>query len=445
MSMKYVLTIAGHDLSSGAGITKDLEVFETLGLHGLSVPTSFVVQGPTGVDGVVPVPIEVFSQMLEKAGEAFLLSGIKVGVLPDAPHVERVAAFLAARKEVPVVLDPVVAAKNEVRLITEAGLKALVERLLPLGLSCTPNLIEAERLVKKKIENVDGMEAAARAISRKGAKHVLLKGGHLGGDPVDLLFDGTRITTYKRRRIERTVHGTGCIFSSGLCAFMASGYPVREAFLETERLIDGLLPESRRPGEGAYYYAFPSHAMSRDAEKWHILQALHDAAARLEEMNMVEMIPAVQLNMGYALREARTAEDVAAFPGRIGSRHGRVYLKGAPEFGVSSHVARLCLTYMKYYPYRRAAVDIRYDEAFVARARKSGLSAVFWDRRQEPDGVKGTEGRSLDFLVESALKAAESPPDIIYDHGDIGKEPIIRLFARDPQELLQKMEMIRHG
>ena len=79
--MKYVLTIAGHDLSSGAGITKDLEVFSALGLHGLSVPTSFVVQGPTGADRVVPVPIEVFSRMLEKAGEAFSLSGIKVGVL----------------------------------------------------------------------------------------------------------------------------------------------------------------------------------------------------------------------------------------------------------------------------------------------------------------------------------------------------------------------------
>jgi hydroxymethylpyrimidine/phosphomethylpyrimidine kinase len=145
------------------------------------------------------------------------------------------------------------------------------------------------------------------------------------------------------------------------------------------------------------------------------------------------------------LSGARTVEEVAAFPGRIGTRHGRLYIKGAAEFGASSHVARLCLAYMKYYPYRRAAVDIRYDEAFLERARKSGLSVAFWDRRQEPDGVKGPEGKSLDFLVEAALKAAEGPPDIIYDHGDVGKEPIIRLFARDPQELLQKMEALRHG
>ena len=443
--MKYVLTIAGHDVSGGAGITKDLEVFSALGLHGLSVPTSFVVQGPTGVDRVVPVPVDVFSRMLEKAGEGFALSGIKIGVLPDAPHVERVAAFLEGHKEVPVVLDPVIAAKNGVRLITDAGLKALAERLLPLGLSCTPNLDEAGILLKTRVESLEGMEAAARAILRMGPKHVFLKGGHLGCDPIDLLFDGTDMTTYKRKRVERVVHGTGCLFSSTLCAFMALGYPAKEAFIETGLLLDGLLPESYQPGKGAYYYASPGLVMSRDAEKWHILRAMDDAAARLQELNMVELVPAVQLNMGYALREARTPDDVAAFPGRIGTRHGRVYVKGAPEFGVSSHVARLCLTYMKYYPYRRAAVDIRYEETFVERARASGLSVAFWDRKREPDGVKAAEGKSLDFLVEAALKQAEGPPDIVYDHGDVGKEPIIRLFGRDPRELLQKMEMIRHG
>ena len=443
--MKYVLTIAGHDLTNGAGLTKDLEVFSALGLHGLSVPTSLVVQGPAGVDKAVPVPIGNFSEMLEKAGEAFSLSGVKVGVLPDSPHVERTAEFLARRSGVPVVLDPVVAAKNGLRLISDEGLKALVERLLPLGLTLTPNLDEAQALAKVGIEGVGGMEAAARAISRKGARHVVLKGGHLAGEPVDLLFDGAHTTTYKRKRIEKVVHGTGCIFSSALLAFMARGYPVKEAFFETERLMDRLLFESRQPEEGAYYYAFPGHATSRDAEKWRVLQAMQDAAARLEELNMAELVPAVQMNIGYALSDALTTEEVAAFPGRIGTRHGRIYLKGTAEFGASSHVARLCLAYMRHYPYQRAAVDLRYDEAFLERARKSGLSMVFWDRRQAPEGVKGTEGRSLDFLVEAALKDSEGPPDIIYDRGDVGKEPIIRLFARDPQELLKKMEAMRHG
>jgi hydroxymethylpyrimidine/phosphomethylpyrimidine kinase len=441
--MKYVLTIAGHDLSHGAGITKDLEVFSFLGLHGLSVPSAFVVQGPEGATSVEPVPMGVFSEMIERAKASLPLSGIKVGVLPDAPHVARVAEFLAGQRDVPFVLDPVIAAKNGLRLITEEGIAALADRLLPLGPSLTPNIDEAEILADERIDSIGGMEAAAAALCRKGSKNVILKGGHIPGEPVDLLFDGEVATTYGRKRVERVVHGTGCLFSAALLAHMALDYPVKEAFLETERFLDRFLSETHLPAPGGYYYADPGCSAGRDAEKWAVLQAMNEAAFRLAELDLAELVPAVQMNMGYALREARTTADVAAFPGRIGTRQGKLFFKGPPEFGVSSHVARLCLTYMRHYPHQRAAVDIRYDEALVARAREKGLSLVFWDRKKEPDGVKHTEGRSLDFLVEAALEHAEGPPDIIYDHGDVGKEPIIRLFARDPRELIKKMEMMQ--
>jgi hydroxymethylpyrimidine/phosphomethylpyrimidine kinase len=441
--MKYVLTIAGHDLSHGAGITKDLEVFASLGLHGLSVPTAYVVQGPKGASRVEPVPIGVFSDMMAKAKDAFPLSGVKVGVLPDAPHVEKVADFLASLGDIPFVLDPVIAAKNGVRLMTDEGLAALAGLLLPLGPSLTPNIDEAQALVGGRIEDIAAMEKAARALYAKGAKHAVLKGGHIAGEPVDLLFDGIEATTYGRKRVDKTVHGTGCLFSAALLGHMALDYPVKEAFLETERLLDRLFYESYRPAEGAYYYADPGCVAGIDAQRWAVLRAMGEAAARLAELDIAELVPAVQMNMGYALRGAHTTADVAAFPGRIGTRGGKLYFKGAPEFGASSHVARLCLTYMRRYPHQRAAVGIRYGEAILARARERGLSAVFWDRRKEPQGVKETEGRSLDFLVEAALAQTDGPPDIIYDQGDVGKEPIIRLFARDPEELLKKMEIMR--
>jgi hydroxymethylpyrimidine/phosphomethylpyrimidine kinase len=441
--MKYVLTIAGHDLSHGAGITKDLEVFASLGLHGMSVPTAYVVQGPKGTSRVEPVPIGVFSEMMETVKDAFPLSGVKVGVLPDAPHVEKVADLLASLGGVPFVLDPVLAAKNGVRLTTEAGQAALAELLLPLGPSLTPNIDEAEALTGGRIGDIAAMEKAARALCAKGARQTVVKGGHIAGAPVDLLFDGVGATTYGRKRVEKTVHGTGCLFSAALLGHMALGYPVKEAFLETERRLDRLFYEAHRPGEGAYYYADPGCVAAMDAERWAVLQAMREAAVRLDELGVADMVPAVQMNMGYALRGAQTTADVAAFPGRIGTRGGKICFKGTPEFGASSHVARLCLTYMRRYPYQRAAVALKYGEAVLARARERGLSAVFWDRRNEPQGVKEKEGSSLDFLVEAALAQTEGPPDIIYDHGDVGKEPIIRLFARDPEELLRKMEMMR--
>lgn len=441
--MRYVLTIAGHDLSHGAGITKDLEVFSCLGLHGLSVPTSYVIQGPEGATGVVPVPTGVFSRMLEKAASSFSLSGIKIGVLPDAPHVERVVDFLAGHKGVPVVLDPVIAAKNSLRVITAGGLRALVERLLPMGPSVTPNIDEAEILVKARIDNIDAMERAARAIAAKGPGHVFLKGGHLAGEPVDLLFDGTRTVTYTKRRIERMVHGTGCLFSSALLSFLALDYPVVEAFLETERLVDRWLPESHRPDEKGYYYAFPAHAASRDAATWDVLEAMQEAGRRLEELNMVEVIPAAGMDMGYAVRGAGTPGDVAAFPGGIGSENGRVSVRGMARFGVLSDAARMCLACMRRYPYLRADATIRCDQALVEKAREKGLNVVFRDRRQEPVGVRTGEDGRLDFPMEGLLGQAEGPPDMIYDLGGAPEEPNTLLFGRDPGDLIKKMEMVR--
>src|SRR3974377_1257642 len=112
--MKHVLTIAGHDLSSGAGITKDLEIFFLLGLPPPSIPTSFVIQGPGGVSDLIPAPVKALGRMLETARDEVRLDGIKVGVLGGTTQVRAVSFFLQEYREIPIVLDPVIAAKNGV-------------------------------------------------------------------------------------------------------------------------------------------------------------------------------------------------------------------------------------------------------------------------------------------------------------------------------------------
>ncbi len=441
--MTRVLTIAGYDPSHGAGITKDLEVFSTLGLFGLSVPTSFVIQGPHGVSRVEPVGADAFSAMLDRAGADFAINGVKIGVLTDVGYVATTAAFLAGRATGPVVLDPVVAAKNGTRLITDDGLKALTTRLLPLATCVTPNIDEAAVLSGGDVRTIEDMAKAARAIIAKGARYAIVKGGHLAGAPVDLLDDGRTVMTYAKKRMDRVVHGTGCMFSSALASFLALGYPIREAFMETEQMMETIIRESIASSADGYFYAYPSTAISRDAEKLRVLESMRDAARRLEALNPVELIPGVQMNIGFALRAATGTEDVAAFPGRIGRSRGRVAVKGPPEFGASSHVARTCLAYMRRYPFMRACAAVRYDEGMIEAAREKGLSVVFVDRADESAASRGREGASIAFIVETALGEAEGPPDIIYDHGDVGKEAVIRLFGRDPGELIKKMEMIR--
>jgi hydroxymethylpyrimidine kinase/phosphomethylpyrimidine kinase len=442
-AVKTVLTVGGLDPSNGAGITKDIEIFTAMGFHGISIPTSLVVQGPKGVESVSPVPPDVVSAMLLRAGEDFALSGIKLGALTDADYVEKVGEFVAARKGIPIVLDPVMAAKNGRLLISDEGLEAMKKYLFPLATCLTPNLEEAQALLNEPVGNLRAMERAAKRLCRMGPVSVLLKGGHLAGEPIDVLFDGRKVLALRKERAGKTVHGTGCMLSAALLAFLALGYPLREAFLEAEQMMERIIGGSSQPGQEGYFYGLPGIEAARDADRWRVLRAMHGAAARLADLNMVELIPAVQMNVGYAIRGAMSPNDVAAFPGRIGQHQGKVLIKGAPEFGASSHVARLCLACMRRFPQLRAAANIKYDEAVLEEARTSGLSVLFSDRKREPQEWKAEEGKSLDFIVDTALAKAAVPPDIIYDHGDVGKEPIIRLFARDPEELIGKMEMIR--
>jgi hydroxymethylpyrimidine kinase/phosphomethylpyrimidine kinase len=266
--VKTVLTIAGHDLSNGAGITKDLEVFAALGLRGLSVPTCFVVQGPKGASAVGPIPENLFSQMLARAGEDFAIRGVKIGVLPRADHAQLLLPFLSSLEDAFVVLDPVGTAKNGLRLTTNEAQQVIKERLLPRLTCVTPNLGEASQLVGREITDLAGMEGAARELVKMGAAAVVVKGGHLTGEPTDLLFDGNRVTAWEKKRVDRNVHGTGCLFSSALLSFLVLDYPIVEAFRQTERGIEKMLQESEQPLDDGYFYASPADLARCGGQSW---------------------------------------------------------------------------------------------------------------------------------------------------------------------------------
>ncbi len=254
--MKHVLTIAGHDLSSGAGVTKDMEVFLALGLHPLSIPTGYVIQGPRGVRDAIPTPRRVFGIMLRTVQEEVRLDGIKVGALIGKAQVRAVSSFLKIYKTKPVVLDPIISSKNGFRLVSDDALEAMVQKLFPLTTVITPNVDEASAILRKPIRNSRDMETAARLLAKLGPEHVLLKGGHLPGDPVDILLIGGReILVHKKRRVDRQVHGTGCTLSSLILSFVVQGYPIREAFIRAEGIMEELLKKSYKLNDSGYWYS----------------------------------------------------------------------------------------------------------------------------------------------------------------------------------------------
>jgi hydroxymethylpyrimidine/phosphomethylpyrimidine kinase len=262
--LKNILTIAGFDPSSGAGITRDLDVFFSLGAHGLSVPTCIVNQGPGGVADIYPIGLDYFSRMLETVKDGARVDGVKIGVMRDESHVEALSEFISSFRadagfnmrdnEMPVVLDPIISAKNNTRLLSDKGLNKLVGLIFPLTTVVTPNIDEARNITGKKIENLDDMKKCAEVILKMGVKSVVIKGGHLKGEPVDLLYDGREFVTWRKQRLAREIHGTGCTFSSSLLAFLVRGGSLKDAFEAAEQYMQDFLNNSYRIADNGYFY-----------------------------------------------------------------------------------------------------------------------------------------------------------------------------------------------
>ncbi len=159
----------------------------------------------------------------------------------------------------------------------------------------------------------------------------------------------------------------------------------------------------------------------------------------LKEEKVGHLVPEVSSNLGYALPQAEGIEDVAAFPGRIARWKDSAATFSDPEFGASKHVANIILTVIKFDPEYCSAMNVRYSKENVIQIRRKGFIVGHFDRRLEPKKVKEKEGSSLEWGVGEVLKKMKRVPDFIYDEGDVGKEPMIRVLGRNPGEVVNKI------
>jgi hydroxymethylpyrimidine/phosphomethylpyrimidine kinase len=229
-SRPIALTIAGSDSGGGAGIQADLKTFHAFGVFGTSVVTAITAQNTLGVTAVHPVPLDVVRAQLEAVASDLPARAVKTGMLATAELVEEVAAGIERHGLSSYVLDPVMVATSGDRLLDSDAEGALAERLVPLAALVTPNLDEASILTGIDVGSVEEMRAAARALVDAGAGAALVKGGHLAGEAVDLLWDGERERVWHRARLDtRHTHGTGCTLSAGAAAGLARGLSLPDA------------------------------------------------------------------------------------------------------------------------------------------------------------------------------------------------------------------------
>ncbi len=230
-SRPIALTIAGSDSGGGAGIQADLKTFQALGVYGASVIAAITAQNTLGVTAVHEVPESVIAAQLDAVASDLGVDGAKTGMLSSASIIATVADRVRHwGLERVLVVDPVMVSKSGARLLREDAVQALTQRLLPLAAVLTPNLPEAEVLLGRRIRSFEEQRQAARDLASLGPRAVVVKGGHLEGDPVDVLFDGAEFHTLPARRIDtKSTHGTGCTFSSAIAAQLALGRGVVDA------------------------------------------------------------------------------------------------------------------------------------------------------------------------------------------------------------------------
>jgi hydroxymethylpyrimidine/phosphomethylpyrimidine kinase len=249
-----VLSIAGSDSGGGAGIQADLKTFAALGCVGMTAITALTAQNTLGVRSIHAVPLQILADQIDAVVEDIGVDAVKIGMLHSADTVRTVAAALRRHGLHKVVLDPVMIATSGAKLIDEEAIDVLVRALFPLASVVTPNLDEAALLVGRPLHSEQDMEQAARELIERGARAVLLKGGHLAGDTVSdlLLARGAAPQWMRAPRIPTpNTHGTGCTLSSAIASHLALGADLPAAVMRAREYVRGALEAGARVRTGA--------------------------------------------------------------------------------------------------------------------------------------------------------------------------------------------------
>lgn len=244
------LSIAGSDPSGGAGLQADLKTFHQFGVYGMAVPTLITVQNTSGVESSTCLSPALVRAQLDCIQGDIPPVAAKTGALGD-PAIVSVVADWVRKFDVPVIVDPVMASTHGDSLATDQTMSAIVEELLPRCFLVTPNVPEAARLSGIAITDRNDMRRAAECIGKRGAKRVLVKGGHLDSDPIDLLWADGSVLTFPAGRVQsRHTHGTGCVLSAAIAAMLALDHTLVHAVEHAKRYVTEAIRTAPGLGRG---------------------------------------------------------------------------------------------------------------------------------------------------------------------------------------------------
>jgi hydroxymethylpyrimidine/phosphomethylpyrimidine kinase len=248
-----VLVVAGSDSGAGAGIQADIKTVAALGGYATTAITALTAQNTLGVHAVMALPADFVRRQMEAVLDDIGADCIKTGMLHDAGILNAVADVIESRAtDIPLVVDPVMISTSGTRLLDADAVAMLMHRLFPRAMVLTPNLPEAEALTGMALHDLEGMKRAAQALLTSGARHVVLKGGHLPGPVVQDIFcgDGETIVMESPRIETRHTHGTGCTLASAIAVGLAQGMAPLPAVRRAREYLTAAIRNAPGLGQG---------------------------------------------------------------------------------------------------------------------------------------------------------------------------------------------------
>ncbi len=426
-----LLTIGGSDPSSGAGIQNDIRVFSTFNIHALTVITAITSQNTSSFGMVEPVSEKILKKQIDSILSDFKIDGIKIGMVYNSNIIKIINQKLKKLK-IPIVVDPVIKSTTGGDLIEKNAIKDFQKYIIPLATIITPNKFEAEILSKLKINSKNSPEKIASVIQKMGAKNVVITGIELTKNNIsDIVIEKNQKYSISSKKIKSINHGSGCIYSAILLMGICKKNTIKESLRLAKQYTLNSIKNAKNIGKGIAITSIEKD----DSVNLELSNAIDKFA---EIKNIYKNIPECQTNFVFSKPNPKTTKDVLGVAGRIVKVGKKVIIAGDLEYGGSKHVATALLAMNKKYSHICSAVNIKFDKITMSKIKKSKMHTLSYDRSLEPKGIK-LKGSSIEWGIKKSISKSKKTPDIIYHKGDVGKEPMILVFAETPNNVLKKI------
>jgi len=423
-----ILSIGGSDPSSGAGIQSDIKTFSNYNVYGFTAVTAITSQNSRKVISIEPVSTKSLSAQLDSILSDFHIDAIKIGMVYDSQIIKVIHSKLKNIR-VPIVVDPIIKSTTGATLLKKSALRDYKKMMVPLADVITPNRFEA-----KALSGISNTKKSAKKIQSMGAKCVIITGATSSNSKIsDFVLEESREYVISGKKIPIKNHGSGCNYSASIAVSLAKGNTIHNAVKTAKDYVYQSIRNSKNIGKGVSI----THKNISNGMK-----ELSNSINHFKQIkNIYKIIPECQTNFVFAKKNPKNITDVLGISGRLVKSGKEVVTAGEIVYGGSQHVGTAVIQVNKKFSEIRSGLNIKYDPKIILKAKKSRYTILSYDRTKEPKKSKQKENSSISWGISNSLNVKS--PDVIYHKGDIGKEPMILIFGKNPDDVIKKVSKLR--